>query len=123
MNKAAAVLISILFAVGTAGILYAADAGGPQASKSHQRERANVALVGITAPTGPLRGHVLAIDGDNDEVKDLTGQEVRFQHIERTLLETHPVLAITSASAGSPGTISARSISPVLRLKRNSLEE
>jgi hypothetical protein len=128
-NQAAAVLISILFAVGTAGISYAADAratdtGELQGSDAHHmREGANVALFGSGIPPGFLRNQLLLIDGENDETKDLTEQEVRFQHNEQTLMNTHPVLAIRSATTGSVMTIPARSISPVLRLKRNSREE
>ena len=128
-DQVAAVLISILFAVGTVGVSYAADssrtdAGELQSSNPHQmKEGADVALVTSTIPAGLLRNQLLMIDGDIDEAKDLTEQDVRFQHNERNLMNTHPVLAIRSATTGSLSAISTRSISPVLRLKRNSREE
>ena len=127
-NQAAVRLISILFAVGTAGVSYAAeasatDAGEPQSSSPYQmREGANVALLGNGTPSDLLRSQLLRIDGDIDAVEDLTEQEARFQHND-TLMNTHPVLAIRSATTDSLRTMPSRSISPVLRLKRNSREE
>jgi len=127
-NQDAVVVISIFFAVGTAGVSYAADSstGGaaePQGSNPHQiREGANVVLVTGTIPASLLRNQLM-IDGDIEEAKDLTEQEVQFQHKELALLNSHPVLAVRSAITDSLGAISNRSISPVLRLKRNSREE
>jgi hypothetical protein len=129
MNKQAApILVSVLLAVGTVGVSYAAAvsasvADEPQGSSPIEiREAANVAL-GSGIPARRMASQMLTIDGENDTVKVLTEQEVRFQHDERTHMNAHPVLAIKSGATWSLRAMVTRSISPVMRLKRNSREE
>jgi hypothetical protein len=128
MNKQAApILVSVLLALGTAGVSYAADVSAsvtdePQSSSPIEiREGANVAL-GSGIPARRLASPTLTI-GENYTVNVLTEQEVRFQHDERTHMSAHPVLAINSGVTWSLRAMATRSISPVMRLKQNSREE
>ena len=129
MNKQAApILVSVLLAMGTAGVSYAVDgsasvADEPQSSSPIEiREGANVAL-GSGIPARRMASQMLLIDGESYRVKVLREQEVRFQHDERTHMNAHPVLAIQSGATWSLRAMPTRSISPVMRLKRNSREE
>ena len=128
MNKQAApILVFVLLAVSTAGVSYAAVvsasvADEPQGSSPIEMSGANVSLrSGI--PARRMASQMLPIDGENYRVKVLREQEVRFQHDERTHMNAHPVLAIQSGATWSLRAMPSRSISPVMRLKRNSREE
>jgi hypothetical protein len=128
MNKQAVpILVSVLLAVSTAGVSYAAAVIASVADETQGsspieiREGANVALwSGI--PARRMAGQMFTI-GENYTLNVLTDQEVRFQHDERTDMNAHPVLAIKSGATWSPRAMPTRSISPVMRLKRNSREE
>jgi hypothetical protein len=128
MNKQAApILVSVLLAVGTAGVSYAANVSAsvaePQGSSPIEiREAANVALMSAIA-VPPMVRQMLTIDGENYTVRVRGEQEVLFQHDERTHMNTYPVLAIKSGATWSLRALPTRSISPVMRLKRNSREE
>ena len=92
MNKqAGAIVVSILFAAGTAVAAYAADASAPvQGSKSPiVKEGANATPEGGTARS-VVTGEVLKIDGKDYLVKDQSGKEVHFQLDERTLMNATP---------------------------------
>jgi hypothetical protein len=95
MNKqAGAIVVSILFAVGTTGASYVAGASEPQGSGVKK-----VALEGSSAipATGLLprmvTGELVKIDGLNYSVKDNSGKVVNFQIDQsRTMMNTHPVV-------------------------------
>lgn len=106
MNKqAGAIVVSILFAVGTAGASYAADTtrpmkgsdpGAAEAAKPMTpsdpmkvREGSNVTPQG-GAPDRVVTGELLKIDGKNYVVKDQSGKEVHFQLDERTHMNARP---------------------------------
>ncbi len=92
MNKqAGAIVVSILFTVGTAGACYAADTVQPsQGSDSLKvREGANNVPEG-GMPRNTITGELLKIDGKNYVVKDKSGKEVHFQLDERTRMNAHP---------------------------------
>ena len=92
MNKqVGAIVVSILFAVGTAAVSYAADTSEPlQGSTPPEvKEGANAAPEGGT-PRSMLTGELLKIDGTDYVVKDQSGKEVRFQIDERTLMNANP---------------------------------
>ena len=95
MNKqAGAIVVSILFAVGTAGASYAAGGSHPQGS--------NVVKVGLeganAAPAGGflpkmVTGELTKIDGNAYTVKDKSGKAVSFQiDPARTMMNTRPVV-------------------------------
>jgi hypothetical protein len=91
MNKqAGAIVVSILFAVCTAGASYAAGASEPQGSNPAKvGEGSNVSPA--SAPPRMVTGELLKIEGNNYTVKDQSGKEVRFQLDEgRTMMNAHP---------------------------------
>jgi len=105
MNKqAGAIVISILFAVGTAAPSYAADARGPskgsdpgagEAAKPKASDPKKVKEGGNVAPEGGippsvLTGELRKIDGKDYVVKDQSGKEVHFQIDERTMMNANP---------------------------------
>ena len=118
MNKqAGAIVVSILFAVGTAGAAYAADTTDPMKGSDPKKaqegvkspdpapaeaavpmkpsdplkvkEGTNTAPSGGT-PAGTVTGELLKIDGKDYLVKDQSGKEVRFQLDERTRMNANP---------------------------------
>ena len=94
MNKqAGAIVISILFAVGTAGASYAAGASEPQGSNFKKGlEGANSIPTGALLPR-MVTGELQKIEGNYYTVKDQTGKVVNFQIDEsRTMMHTHPVV-------------------------------
>ena len=130
MNKqAGAIVVSILFAAGTAVAAYAADASPPvQDSKTPiVKEGAKVKEGATAAPEGGavrtvVTGEVLKIDGKDYLVKDQSGKEVKIQLDEKTLMNANPKvgdkimakvepkgnaysinLASDSTEAGTPG--------------------
>ena len=90
-TQAGAIVISILFAVGTAGASYAADTTGPlQGSDPLKvREGVNASPEGGMPPE-VVTGELLTIDGKNYIVKDRSGKKVHFQLDERTLMNARP---------------------------------
>jgi hypothetical protein len=91
MNKqAGAIVVSILFAVGTAAASYAADAGAPvQSSHSpNLKKGANATPESGTPRVVP--GELVKIDGKYYAVKDRSGKEPRIQLDERTTMNAHP---------------------------------
>ena len=95
MNKqAGAIVVSILFAVGTAGASYAAGASHPQGSNVIKvgLEGANIAPAGGFLPE-MVTGELTKIDGNAYTVKDKSGKVVNFQIDQaRTMMNTHPVV-------------------------------
>ena len=104
MNKqAGAIVVSILFAVGTAAASYAAGASEPlQGSDTDLRgpttagpDRLKVKEGATATPEGGtprsvVTGELLKIDGKDYVVKDQSGKEVHFQIDERTMMNAHP---------------------------------
>lgn len=91
MNKqAGAIVVSILFAVGTAAASYAADATKPMKDSDPLKvnEGANTAPQG-GVPAEMVTGELLKIDGKNYVVKDKSGKEVHFQIDERTMIDAN----------------------------------
>ena len=82
MNKhTGAIVLSILFAVGTAGAAYAASLEGANAVPSK----------GLVPRT--VTGELTKIVGDTYTMKDLSGKEINFKIDEaRTMMNTHPVV-------------------------------
>jgi hypothetical protein len=82
MNKqASAIVMSIVFAVGTAGAAYAASLEGANSVPSK----------GLLPRT--VTGELTKIVGDNYTVKDLSGKEIHFQIDQsRTMMNSHPVV-------------------------------
>ena len=95
MNKqAGAIVVSILFAVGTAGASYAAGASEPQDSNV---KKAGLEGANTIPATGLLprmvTGEVTKIDGNYYTVKDKSGKVVNFQIDQsRTMMHTHPIV-------------------------------
>ena len=106
MNKqAGAIVISIMFAVGTAAVSYATDAkrpakgsdpGAAEAAKPMKpSDPKKVNEGGNVAPEGGisrsmLTGELLKIDGKDYVVRDQSGKEVHFQIDERTMMNANP---------------------------------
>jgi len=92
MNKqVGAIVVSILFAVGTAVAAYAADASAPvQGSKAPIVKEGAQATPEAGASRSVVTGEVLKIDGKDYLVKDQSGKEVHFQLDERTLMNANP---------------------------------
>ena len=102
MKKQAAIVVSILFAVGTAAVSYAADTTKPtkssdaaEAAKPMKpsdplkvKEGTNNAPEG-GIPAEVVTGKLLKIDGKNYVVKDQSGKEVHFQTDERTMVDAN----------------------------------
>lgn len=111
MNKSLpAILVSILFAVGTPGFSYAAAvASEPQGCHRHIRANADVALENEVR-AGIVMGELLKIDEKIYPVKNPPSQEVRFHHDERKRMSPYPVLAIKSESARSSRTTSTQTL-------------
>ena len=94
MNKqAGAIVLSILFAVGTAGAAYAAGASEPQGSNFKKGlEGANAIPPGALL-AGMVKGELTKIDGNYYTVKDQSGKVVNFQIDQsRTMMNTHPIV-------------------------------
>jgi len=95
MNKqAGSIVVSILFAVGTAGASYAAGASEPQDSnvKKGGLEGANTIPATGLLPR-MVTGEVTKIDGNYYTVKDKSGKVVNFQIDQaRTMMNTHPIV-------------------------------
>ena len=118
MNKqAGAIVVSILFAVGTAVASYAADTTDPMKGSDPKKvqegvkgsdpgaaetaqpmkpsdpkkvpEGASVIPQG-GIPASEVTGELLKIDGKDYVVKDPSGKEVRFQIDERTMMNANP---------------------------------
>jgi hypothetical protein len=92
MNKqAGAIVVSILFAVVTAGASYAAETTGPLKPSDPMKvpEGSNVAPDGGT-PRSVVTGELLKINGQYYVVKDQSGKDVHFQIDERTRMSTQP---------------------------------
>jgi hypothetical protein len=92
MNKQdGTIVVSILFAVGTAAASHAADA-----RESLQGSNPPKVKVGVNATPegGTLRsvvaGELVKIDGKYYVVKDLSGKEPRIQLDERTMMNADP---------------------------------
>ena len=124
MNKqAGAIVVSILFAAGTAVAAYAADASPPvQDSKAPIVKEGAKATPEGGAPHSVVTGELLKIDGKDYLVKDQSGKEVKIQLDEKTLMNAQPKvgdkimakvepqgnaysinLASDSTEAGTPG--------------------
>jgi len=94
MNKqAGAIVVSILFAVGTAGAAYAAGASEPQGSNFKKGlEGANAIPPGALLPR-TVTGELTKIEGNYYTVKDTSGKVVNFQIDQsRTMMNSHPVV-------------------------------
>ena len=94
MNKqAGAIVVSILFAVGTAGASYAAGASEPQGSNFKKGlEGANNIPTGALLPR-MVTGELTKIEGNYYTVKDTSGKVVNFQIDQsRTMMNSHPVV-------------------------------
>ncbi len=91
--KAGAIVIAILFAVGIAGVSYAADASAPQGQNFKKGlEGANAIPGGALLPK-IVTGEVQKIEGNYYTVKDQSGKVVNFQIDEsRTMMHTHPIV-------------------------------
>ena len=92
MNKqAGAIVVSILFAVGSAAASYAADASAPvQGSHSpNLKEGANVTPEGGTSRS-VVTDELVKIDGKYYVVKDQSSKEPRLQLDERTIMNARP---------------------------------
>lgn len=109
MNKqTGAIVVSILFAVGTAAVSYAADTTKPvtgQPLNTEEQKGAKspaapdkAAPAVVTPPAAPaagvplsvVTGELIKIDGKNYVVKDQSGKEVTFQLDERTRMNAQP---------------------------------
>jgi uncharacterized protein YdeI (BOF family) len=118
MNKqVGAIVVSILFAVGTAVAAYAADTtdpmkgsdpkkvqegvkgsdpGAAEAAKPMKPSDPKEVKEGVNAtpeggtPRSVVTGELLKIDGKDYVVKDQSGKEVRFQIDERTRMNANP---------------------------------
>jgi hypothetical protein len=92
-KQAGAIVVSILFAVGIAGVSYAASATEPQGSYFKKRlEGANNIPTGALLPR-LVTGELQKIEGDYYTVKDLSGKVVNFQIDQsRTMMHTHPIV-------------------------------
>jgi len=94
MNKqAGAIVVSILFAVGTAGAAYAASSSEPQGQNFKKGlEGANAIPAGALLPK-MVTGELQKVEGNYYTVKDQSGKVVNFQIDEsRTMMHTHPVV-------------------------------
>jgi uncharacterized protein YdeI (BOF family) len=96
-KQAGAIVVSILFAVGTAVAAYAADASPPvQGSKAPIVKEGAKVKEGATAtpeggaPHSVVTGELLKIDGKDYLVKDQSGKEVKIQLDEKTLMNAQP---------------------------------
>jgi uncharacterized protein YdeI (BOF family) len=90
-KQVGAIVVSILFAVGTAVAAYAAA----EPSAPVQGSKAPIVKEGAKAtPEGGARtvvtGELLKIDGKDYLVKDQSGKEVKFQLDDRTLMNANP---------------------------------
>lgn len=116
MNKqAGAIVVSILFAVGTAGASYAADKTDPMKGSDPKKVQEGVKDSGAAEAAKPMKpsdpkkvkeganvapqsgipdrvvtGELLKIDGKNYVVKDQAGKEVQFQLDDRTRMNARP---------------------------------
>jgi len=91
-KQAGAIVVSILFAVGTVAASYAADASAPVQGSHSQNLKvgANATPEGGT-PGSVVTGELLKIDGINYTMKDQSGKEVRFQiDPSRTMMNIQP---------------------------------
>ena len=92
MNKqAGAIVVSILFAVGTAGAAYAASSSEPQGQNFKKGlEGANAIPAGALLPK-MVTGELQKVEGNYYTVKDQSGKEVRFQiDPGRTMMNIQP---------------------------------
>jgi hypothetical protein len=90
-TQVGAIVVSMLFAVGTAGASYAADTTSPM----HGSDPLKVMEGTNTAPQGGMpppvvTGQLLKIDGNIYVVKDRWGKEIHFQLDERTRMNARP---------------------------------
>jgi len=90
-TQAGAIVIAMLFAVGTVGASYAADTTGPLPGSGPLKviEGTNTAPQGGT-PAPVVTGKLLKIDGKIYVVQDHSGKKVHFQIDERTRMNTRP---------------------------------
>jgi hypothetical protein len=92
MNKqAGAIVVSILFAVGSAAASYAADVIESLQGSNPPKVKvgANATPEGET-PRSVVAGELVKIDGKYYVVKDQSGKEPRIQLNERTMMNTVP---------------------------------